>query len=140
MKYSKIFILGGKLLIYIIHYPHSIYLFLLSISKNLSLYCYLVDTCLLSIYQTIYRCILISLQPEVLDLRYFKLWTLLDQIVWNIRGLHHQVVKISGLENMILWQRPNSFVNKKTYNWKHLRFNLTCSLNFSLTWYTCLNI
>ena len=73
MKYSEIFILGGKLLIYIIHYPHSIYLFLLSISKNLSLYCYLVDTCLLSIYQTIYRCILISLQPEVLDLRYFKL-------------------------------------------------------------------
>ena len=40
--------------------------------------------------------ILIYLQPNVVDLRYFKLRILLDQIiwVWNIKYLHHQVIKI----------------------------------------------
>ena len=35
--------------------------------------------------------ITISLEPNVADLRYFKLWILLDQIiwVWNIKGLQH---------------------------------------------------
>ena len=35
---------------------------------------------------TSYVLILISLQPIVLDLRYFKLWILFDQIiyVWNV--------------------------------------------------------
>ena len=37
----------------------------------------------------------LSLQPDV-DLSYFKLWLMLGQIfeVWNIQGLHTQVVKI----------------------------------------------
>ena len=40
--------------------------------------------------------ITISLEPNVEDPRYFKLWTLLDQIfwAWNIKGLQHQVPKI----------------------------------------------
>ena len=43
--------------------------------------------------------ILISYEPNVIDLRYFKLWILLDQVilVWNIKGLHHHVAKIWGL-------------------------------------------
>ena len=38
----------------------------------------------------------ISLQPNVVDLRYFKLWNILKQIiwVWHIKGLHYQVAKI----------------------------------------------
>ena len=38
----------------------------------------------------------ISLQHNVVDLRYFKRWILLDEKiqVWNIKGLHHQVEKI----------------------------------------------
>ena len=38
----------------------------------------------------------ISLQRNVVNLRYFKLWILLDPIilVWNIKGLHHLVAKI----------------------------------------------
>ena len=53
-----------------------------------------------------------SLQPTVVDLRYFKLWTILDQIieVWNFKGLHQQVVEIWVLENLNLWQRLNSFI------------------------------
>jgi len=52
-----------------------------------------------------------SLEPNVADLRYFKLWILLDQIiwVWNIKGLRHWVPKILGLENQSLLQRVNSF-------------------------------
>ena len=40
--------------------------------------------------------ITISLEPNVVDPKYFKLWYLLDQIfwVWNIKGLSHQVLKI----------------------------------------------
>ena len=38
----------------------------------------------------------ISLQPIVVDLRYFKIWILLHQIilVWNIKSLQHQFPKI----------------------------------------------
>ena len=36
----------------------------------------------------------ISLQPYLIDLRYFELIFLLDQIVWIIKGLHHQDVKL----------------------------------------------
>ena len=38
----------------------------------------------------------VSLQPNVGDLRYFKLWIVLDQIiqVWNIKGFHHQIETI----------------------------------------------
>ena len=38
---------------------------------------------------------LISLQPDVVDLLYFKLLLImLDQTICNIKGLHHQVAKI----------------------------------------------
>ena len=53
----------------------------------------------------------ISLEPNVVDLRYFKLWILLIQIirVWNIEGLQHWVLKILGFKYLILLQRLNSF-------------------------------
>ena len=40
--------------------------------------------------------IYISLQPNVVDFWYFKLWYLLVKIilVWNIKGLHHPVAEI----------------------------------------------
>ena len=43
--------------------------------------------------------------PHVINLRLFKQWILLDQImyVWNIKSLHYQVAKIEELENMTLW-------------------------------------
>ena len=39
----------------------------------------------------------------VLDLRYFKLWILLDKIILvrRIKGLHHQVAKIKESEYLI---------------------------------------
>ncbi len=56
--------------------------------------------------------ITISLKPNVVDLRYFKLWILLNQIirVWNIKGLQQRVLKILGFKYLILLQRLNSFV------------------------------
>ena len=38
----------------------------------------------------------ISLRHNFVDLRYFKLWILLDQIfwIWNIKGLQHQIPKV----------------------------------------------
>ena len=61
----------------------------------------------------------ISLEPNVADLRYFKLWILLDQIiwVWNIKGLRHRVLKILRFKYLILFQWLNSFV------WKMLPLN-----------------
>ena len=66
----------------------------------------------------------ISLQPNV-DLRYFKLLILLDQI--NIKGLHHQVAKIWEWENLSVWQKLNSFTftqfacrDLPTSDWTHL--------------------
>ena len=55
--------------------------------------------------------ITISLEPNVADLRYFKLWILLDQIIWiwNIKGLQHRVLKILRFKYLILLQRLNSF-------------------------------
>ena len=45
----------------------------------------------------------LSLQPDDVDLGYFKLWILLDQIiqVWNIKSLHHQGYK--DIENLRWW-------------------------------------
>ena len=56
--------------------------------------------------------ITISLEPDVADLRYFKLLILLDQIiwVWNIKGLQHRVLKILRFKYLILFQRLNSFI------------------------------
>ena len=55
--------------------------------------------------------ITISLEPNVVDLRYFKPWILLNQIirVWNIKGLQHRVLKILRFKYLILLQRFNSF-------------------------------
>ena len=53
----------------------------------------------------------ISLQPDVVNLWYFKLrlFDLTEFIVWNIKGLHHQFAKILGSEDLSLWQKLNSF-------------------------------
>ena len=42
-----------------------------------------------------------SLQPNAVDLRYFKLYILIEKViwVWNIKGLHQKVAEIYGLEN-----------------------------------------
>ena len=58
-----------------------------------------------SLPQTIVFIIPIPLQPNFVELRYFKPYVLLDQII------HHQVKKKNlALENLSLWQRLNSFV------------------------------
>ena len=56
--------------------------------------------------------ILVYLQPNVTDLRYFKAWILSDQLikVWNIKGVHFKVAKILGLESLSLWQILNHFL------------------------------
>ena len=53
----------------------------------------------------------ISLQPNAVDLRYFKLLILINKItkVWNIKGFHHKVAKILESEYFSLWQKLNSF-------------------------------
>ena len=65
--------------------------------------------------------ITITLEPNVADLRYFKLWILLDQIiwVWNIKGLQHRVLIILRFKYLILFQRLNSFARMKFW-WHHL--------------------
>ena len=42
-------------------------------------------------------------QPNVVDLKYFKLWIKFDKIilVWNVKGLNHLVLKIKWLEGLI---------------------------------------
>ena len=54
------------------------------------------------------------MEPNVVDLRYFKLWILLNQIirVWNIKGLQQRVLKIFGFIYLILLQRLNSFTSQ----------------------------
>ena len=60
------------------------------------------------------------LNPDSVDLLYFKLWILLilllDQIVyvWNLTGLHCPT-KIKGSENLNLWQKLNSFEHTALY-------------------------
>ena len=74
--------------------------------------------------------ITISLEPNVADLRYFKLWILLDQIiwVWNIKGLQHQVLKILRFKYLILFQSLNSF---KTRFHALLLCILLCEIGYS---------
>ena len=52
-----------------------------------------------------------SLRTNVVDLRYFKLLVLMDQLilVWNIKGLQHQVPMINEWEILSLLQKLNSF-------------------------------
>ena len=56
--------------------------------------------------------IILSLQPNVANLWYFKLLIVLDQLikVWNIIGLHNRIAKIKLIEFLTLWQRLNSFM------------------------------
>ena len=76
--------------------------------------------------------ITISLQPNVVDLRYFKLWILLNQIirVWNIKGLQHRVLKILGFKYLILLQRFNSFKDLA----KSSNVNPSMHINTLLVW------
>ena len=62
--------------------------------------------------------IVITLQPDVVDLGYFKLWILVDQIVWNIKGFQYPVAEILGLENLDLWQKINSFSSIFAYEFE----------------------
>ena len=60
--------------------------------------------------------ITISLQPDDVNLWYFKLtlFDLSEFIAWNIKGLRHWVATILKLENQSLWQKLNSFIS---YGW-----------------------
>ena len=71
----------------------------------------------------------ISLKPYVADLRYFKLWILLDQIIWvrNIKGLQHPVLNILRVKYLILFRRLNSFA---IYNSDRKKINLILSKSF----------
>ena len=61
------------------------------------------------------------MQPNVVDLRYFKLWILLNQIIFEISKVKpHQVAKIQGSENFSLCQRLNSFLHSGEIIWKLL--------------------
>ena len=74
----------------------------------------------------------ISLQPDNVNLRYFKLrlFDITACIVWNIKGLWHFVAKISKLENRSLWQRLNSFVkNYFTKNVASIRIQKVATYN-----------
>ena len=53
--------------------------------------------------QTLNLLSLRSFQTDVVDLSYFKLWILLDQIVLvgNIKYLHYQVANMKGLDNFL---------------------------------------
>ena len=87
---------------------------------------------------------ILSLQPDVKCLWYIKLDSLLDQIVkiWNIKGLHHQVVKLLGLDHFSLWEKLNFlaefwflFICKSVISWhlwlwccSYIRFVILCTL------------
>ena len=55
--------------------------------------------------------ITISLEPNVADLKYLKLWILLDKIIWFeiSKVFQHRVLKILWFKYFILFQRLNSF-------------------------------
>ena len=73
--------------------------------------------------------ITISLEPNFADLRYFKPWFLLDQIiwVWNIKGLQLRVLKILRFKYLILFQRLNCFQN--SYQLPNFRFLISCPIS-----------
>ena len=80
--------------------------------------------------------ITISLEPNVADLRYFKLWILLDQIiwVWNLKDLQHRVLKLLRFKYLILFQRLNSFIRKFIYMQFCIVFNRSYSTNTQPIW------
>ena len=72
--------------------------------------------------------IAMSLQSNVVDLRYFKLRILEDQIiwVWNINSLHYQVAKIKELTNYGLLKKVvplwKLFQIKMTFYFVNVKF------------------
>jgi len=95
----------------------------------------------------------IFLEPNFADLWYFKLWILLDQIiwVWNIKGLQHRVLKILWFKYLILFQRLNSFIINLSFVYLYVRSACTLaghhvaiiikgSSNITITWFTSIDI
>ena len=81
--------------------------------------------------------ITMSFEPNVSDLRYFKLWILLDQIiwVWNIKGLQHRVLKILRFKYLTLFQILNSF--------RHFLTQMACNCWVRITsagWWLAFNL
>ena len=74
----------------------------------------------------------ISLQHNVADLKYFKLWILLDQLIYirNNKGLHLRVAKIYRLKNSSLWQRLNFFSSLHYFSQKILPVQCPCQYIF----------
>ena len=82
------------------------------------------------------------MEPNVADLRYFKLWILLNQIilVWNIKVLQDRVLKILRFKYLILFQILNSFLQIWAIFWfmtalqwhKQYSLYLVCFLNREL--------
>ena len=57
----------------------------------------------------------ISMQPDGVLLWYFnlRLFDLPELIVWNIKGLGKRVAELQELKNLSLWQKLNTFGNKR---------------------------
>ena len=61
--------------------------------------------------------ILVKFMYNFVNLRYFKLWIMLDQIiyVWNILGLDHQVAKIYPLQTDCVEKTQVLYTNKYSF-------------------------
>ena len=76
-----------------------------------------------------------KLQLDVVVLRYFKLWIMLDRItykVWNIKGLNHQVAKTQGVDNFEL-QAKTQFLYSINKQNKEVLFNIEQIFEFDVT-------
>ena len=73
------------------------------------------------------------MQSNVFNHRHFKLWILLEQIiyVWNTKGLNHQIPKTKGLEHLSVWQRLNSFAPTFLFKLVHAILKITNKTFFS---------
>ena len=84
------------------------------------------------------------MEPNVADLRYFKLWILLDQIIWvqNIKGLQHLVLWFR-FKYLILFQRLNFFNPNLNIRFYHSSFlfvfttKCSCNVKFFVLFYCC---
>ena len=76
-----------------------------------------------------------KLQLDVVVLRYFKLWIMLDRItykVWNLKGLNHQVAKTQGVDNFEL-QAKTQFLYSINKQNKEVLFNIEQIFEFDVT-------
>ena len=76
-----------------------------------------------------------KLQLDVVVLRYFKLWIMLDRITykfWNIKGLNHQVAKTQGVDNFEL-QAKTQFLYSINKQNKEVLFNIEQIFEFDVT-------